>query len=574
MSQTRLLARAFFGRLFESDLMPQGLPQVQVLVWGLVFAGAPTLGLPMLLVKKYTRLYITGGLPLAMATDRVILFTLSMLVMGVVGLLIWDGIFPDRRDMRILGPLPVTTGTFVAARLLALGRVFLLFAGAICIPQTVIFGLLAWSYGDPAGLVRGLPAHLLAATAACTVVFGTLLALQCLLLTFLGRRAAQRASVVLQILFAVGLVQLLFFLPQIGELLRVRGRVVDWGSSTGAALLPGVWFFGLYEWLGGFGRRGSIELAQIAVTATGVSAVLSVALYAASYPRLARLALEGLPPKSGRPPRQRPTGVVAEAVAIRTAVRLFVLRTLVRMRQHRMVLALYTGIALALVLSSIVALALQRKGPPLSVPGIPLLSIPLVLQFLPLIGIRMLAAIPAEPAANWIFRAAEPAVRAHAIDGTRDAMIRSVVVPTTVLAFVEGWFFWGPIAGVCHALFCWALGGMLVEILLATLVKIPFTCTYLPGRARVRTLWPFYLMAFTTYCYSMAGIERVLLRTPVRMVFVCAVLLLAGRLAMFARHRMIADAPGLRFCEEDPDALFEGFRLSEGLAATARSHAD
>ena len=31
--------------------------------------------------------------------------------------------------------------------------------------------------------------------------------------------------------------------------------------------------------------------------------------------------------------------------------------------------------------------------------------------------------------------------------------------------------------------------------------------------------------------------------------------------------RALAAPPGLRFEEEDPDAIFEGFRLSEGLAA-------
>ena len=38
--------------------------------------------------------------------DRLILITLSMIAIGVVGLLIWDGVFPDRRDVRILGVLP------------------------------------------------------------------------------------------------------------------------------------------------------------------------------------------------------------------------------------------------------------------------------------------------------------------------------------------------------------------------------------------------------------------------------------------------------------------------------------
>lgn len=570
MSQARLLARTFFGRLFESELMPQGLPQVQLLIWGLVFAGGPTLGMPMLLAKKYTRLYNEGGsaLGLAIQTDRAILFTLSMLSIGFVGLLIWDGIYPDRRDVRILGPLPVRTRTFVAARLLAVGHVYLLFATAICVPQAVFFGLLAGSYGDPAGLIRGVAAHLLTAAAACTLVFSTLVALQCLLLLVLGRRAAQRASVVLQVAFAIALVQLLFFLPQLGDLLRNREAMMTSGT---AALVPGVWFLGLYELFGGFADATATIFGELAAAAALGTLLLCAALYAVSYTRISRLALEGVP--AGALTRRRPLSASAARAgapgdAIRDAVRQFVLRTIVRTRQHRMILALYAGIALAFVLSTFLALAMRRSGPPLSALSVSLLSIPLVLQFFPLVGIRLVAAIPSEPKANWIFRAGEPARRAHAIDGVRDAMVQAVLIPTSALAFGMAWLLWGVGAGVCHAIFCWVAGSLLIEILLVTLRKIPFTCTYLPGRARVRTLWPFYLMAFTTYCYTLAGMELVLLATPLRLLLLCAVLLIAGQVAIVMRHRSLAAAPGLRFVEEDPEAMFEGFRLSEGLAAT------
>ena len=575
VGQTRLLAQTFFGRLFESELMPQGLPQMQLLVWGLVFAGGPTLGLPLLLTKKYTRMYVTGGLPLAMATDRVILYTLSMLSIGFVGLLIWDGIFPDKRDVRILGPLPVRMRTFVAARLIAIGRLFVLFGAAICIPQTVIFGLLTWSYGDPAGLVRGLGGHFIAAAAACVFVFSTLVALQCLLLSTLGRRVAQRASVILQLTFAIALVQLLFFIPQIGEVLRNRDHMLA-SASGGAVLLPGVWFLGLYEVLGGFGGPAASSLARLAVMTPLIMLATAVLLYTASYKRLSRLALEGVAvkPKTERRPRRR--AMAAESIpahAITVAVRDFTMRTLVRTRQHRMILALYTGIALAVVLSSLLSLVLSRRGLSFK-PSVPLLSIPLVLQFLPLLGIRMVAAIPAEPKANWLFRAAEPVERAHAIDGMRDAMNRAVVLPTTGVALLEGGLLWGIVPGICHALFCWALGRLLIEILLVGFFKIPFTCSYLPGRARIRTMWPFYLMAFTTYCYTLARVELALFRSPVRLLAFCAILLIARELVAYARRRALAGEAGLRFIEEDPDALFDGFRLSEGLAATARSSAD
>ena len=41
-----LLARTFFARFFESDLLPPGMPQAQIVVWSLAFLATPGLILP------------------------------------------------------------------------------------------------------------------------------------------------------------------------------------------------------------------------------------------------------------------------------------------------------------------------------------------------------------------------------------------------------------------------------------------------------------------------------------------------------------------------------------------------
>ena len=37
----RLLSRAFFSRLFESELTPPGFPQVQLVIWSIAMLAAP-----------------------------------------------------------------------------------------------------------------------------------------------------------------------------------------------------------------------------------------------------------------------------------------------------------------------------------------------------------------------------------------------------------------------------------------------------------------------------------------------------------------------------------------------------
>ena len=97
--------------------------------------------------KKYVTIQLTIPLTAEFDADRLILITLSMIAIGVVGLVIWDGVFPDRRDVRILGVLPIPTRDFVLGRLASLGRVFVLFATPLCTLQSRVFGLTVTGFG-------------------------------------------------------------------------------------------------------------------------------------------------------------------------------------------------------------------------------------------------------------------------------------------------------------------------------------------------------------------------------------------------------------------------------------------
>ena len=83
MDQARLLARTFFVRLFESDLMPPGLPQVELVIWSVVLVATPALTLPGVFAQKYTRLWFEPGtLAPAIVTDRLVLVTFAMIAAG------------------------------------------------------------------------------------------------------------------------------------------------------------------------------------------------------------------------------------------------------------------------------------------------------------------------------------------------------------------------------------------------------------------------------------------------------------------------------------------------------------
>jgi hypothetical protein len=571
--QTRLLARAFFSRLFESDLMPDGLPQVQLVIWGMLLAATPTTAYAIMLPKKYVGAQFKIALGPEFAADRLILITLSMIVIGVVGLFIWDGVFPDRRDVRILGVLPIATHRFAIARLAALGRVYVLFSMPLCVMQSVIFGLTVTGFGGPVGRLAGGAAHFTAVMLACAFVFCALIAAQCLLLVTFGRRTAQAASMTFQILFAIVLVQLLFFLPELAGALRSNGTEREALAALG--WLPPAWFFGMYEQLIGAAGTASRALGRTAVAMTAGAAVLAPALYAMSYSYLSQRALEG-------PARRSAAGVGLRAsrrVAwmrhsnrpLSAAVRQFACRTLLRSRSHRMMFAVYVGFASAIVLSSGASLALRNHGVGFRVPGATMMSMPLVVQFLLVVALRVIMAVPSDPKARWVFRACEPADRAGAVAGTRDAMMQVVVVPTTAMAVVQGLLFWRPGMMLAHAVFVFVMGRFLAELLTPRSGKLPFACTYLPGKSRIFALWPVYLLLFFIYSVAFAEVDLALSRRPRALAAFCLGATLAAQVVVVIRRRTLAALPALRFDEEDTSAIFQGFQLSEGLAAAPRA---
>ena len=571
VTKTTLLARTFFTRFFESELLPPGLPQVQLVIWSLAILAAPGLLLPMRFGSAYSMMQAQPDLlARVMLLHRLAFITISMTAMGLVALVLWDNVFPDRRDARQLGVLPLSGRVLIGARLLALtalAGVFLLGVNAI---PTLTYGPLVGLYGGASNPLFGMVAHLLATSAAGLFVFFALIALQGTWLSIGGRRWADRFALVLQVLFVVALLLNLLLLPRLAAALRFGlGHVA---ADPTLRNVPSFWFLALYDVLGGRPSPGSGRLAAIGVVATLGVVSIAVGMLIAMHTRLMRLALEGQEP--ARQSARLVHTLVAPIVGltcrgpIARAVFGFTLRTLVRSRSHRLLLALYLGVALAVIVIIISPVVVRYGLRGFASPSVSLLAVPFVLMFLSLCGLKLLLGIPVEPKANWVFRLLEPADRMAVVNGARGALLLAGVAPAATIGAVSAALLWGAWPALVHGSICIGMGWLLAELLLSPLRKIPFTCTYFPGRSRIG-LWPLYFLAFSNYCFTTAAIDRALLDSPRAFAAVLVTIVAAIGVLTLTRARALKAPPGLRFEEEDPDALFEGFRLSEGLAARA-----
>lgn len=251
-TQVRLLARTFFRRLFESELMPPGLAQVQLVVGVVAFLAAPSAILPLLLAKKY--IYYDGdALRAAMAQDRVIAILLSMTATALVTLVIWENIFPDRRDSRHLGILPITLRTFVMARLAALVGLFgVVFLGPTLL-SSISFGIVSVAFAGAPGFFGFALSHFAAVGAAEAFVFFGIVGAQCAGLSLFGPNAAQRGAVVVQVLLVILLLQMPMLLPPGTSFTLGAEGVPGWREIPLAVASPPFWFLSLFDCVAGFG---------------------------------------------------------------------------------------------------------------------------------------------------------------------------------------------------------------------------------------------------------------------------------------------------------------------------------
>jgi hypothetical protein len=238
----------------------------------------------------------------------------------------------------------------------------------------------------------------------------------------------------------------------------------------------------------------------------------------------------------------------------------FTFKTLLRSPNHKVLFALFGGLALALILESFATLFLQGgmrhflgRSNAAMLAGI---SVKLVLVFFLLNGIHSLLRIPVELPANWVFRVAglsdprqllRPAERMLQFFGVILPVVASI--PLDVLWL--GWIWTLP-----HAVVVTLLGFILVEWLLRDWRIVPFTMPFAPSTRSPALTFVLFWGSYTVLLGGFATIEMFCLESLSGTLFLAGAL--TSVLAAFRRWRLFQDEPVLpEFEPRDPDELLE-----------------
>jgi hypothetical protein len=474
------------------------------------------------------------------------LISLTMLVVGLITVITWDATFPDRRDILILAPLPVRPRTMLAAKLTASAAVIGLAVLALnALPSLVM----AMSLNASHGIFRSFVAFWIANLALVLFLYASVLTLQGFAALLLPRRIFLRVSALLQI-FAFAYFLCSFFmlpaLPIAAMALPIAHSIVAW--------TPSFWFYALCVQLNGALPPSLGWLVTRAVVAFLVSTCGAAASLLLCYVRTMRKTVEE---PDLVPAARGPHWALRFGSPLKTAVILFSLRALTRSRQHRLTFAFYLSIVFAIALGTIRYGIVMPSPHPLTQDF--LLNTILMMSFA-VIGLRSVFSLPISLNANWVLRITQLRPTPEYTAATRTALILLSVVPITLATAVLAITFrpWHQVAA--HLLILLLVGCMLAEMCLIGFYKVPFTCSYLPGKSNVQCVFWGFLVLFVPLAMKFTSIERSALNSfPTFLCMAGCLLAIIAALRTFNHHQ--AKSAAIYF-EELPIDVITTLRLS------------
>jgi len=482
--------------------------------------------------------------PTTVLLDQELLISLSMLAAAIATALSWDALFPERRDCLVLGPLPLKTTQLLTAKLSAVLVVIFLLVGVTLACPALIMPFLA----EPTflAILRSLLIEIVILFAAAAFVFFAFLAFQALLLHLLPYRIYLAVSPVIQVALLLGSLAMFMLVPNFTALQKQGGGIAWW--------LPPAWFLVLQQnWLGVQPPLPS-PLGTLALQALSAVSVSAILLYAGGFRRTMKKAVESSE-LSLSPPRliRRAYEALLNATLLRDPKRRtvfwFTARSIARNPKHRLLLSIYFAAGFVWVVQGLQHGLRVTGGRGPTLPNAAQLTMPLDFALFLLIGLRVLFALPVALPANWIFRITESGAASRYLSGARTFLRFAALVPVAVIPFPIYASIWGWKIALIHTTFLTLIALLLVERLLWRFPKIPFTCSYLPGKANLKARLGAYFILFIGLSSFLSAIEINLLRSETAWMKVLPFFAIVLAVVIWRRRRIEGDLERFQFEE-------------------------
>jgi hypothetical protein len=554
-SPFQLLLRLFRDRFLENDTVSPG-GGFQTNIYQVVGILA-TLGIFVgyYVMPEFLALSLRPVTPQtdwALRSLRTFFPAYSFGVAGLAAMFYWDMLFPDRRDFLILAPFPIRLRELIAAKFLALVLFLLLLAAAVNVSPDFMILLSMFIPNLRGAGLRLAVAQIAATGGASAFAFLMVAAGQGILISITSAKIFRRISPWIQMAGMSLMIMTVLGFPVYSAFLKPAVEQ----KQLWLYLFPPVWFSGLYEMILGGPNQFLVSLGVLAIKMTALATLVIFVTWGFGFRRHFRRTLEtedeahrgNSGPRAWFVPNWSvPTWLVGSPQE--RAIFGFAGKTLARSQKHQFFLATYLSAGLSVALFFGVAI---REGKIALSPG-GARSVAFVLGFFVISGFRAVFQFPAELASNWLFRVTEARWTEVSRNATRKLVLAIGLVPLLILslpleiAALET-AAWDWPAVLEHLAVQLVAAGLLVEVLFWNFDKVPFTCSYFPGRTSLAMLAVLYVYGITGYSFHMADLESAMERH-----WAVAVLFFAGAaVALALAWRRHPAAGGVRFDGSEP----------------------
>jgi hypothetical protein len=221
---------------------------------------------------------------------------------------------------------------------------------------------------------------------------------------------------------------------------------------------------------------------------------------------------------------------------------------LTRSRQHRVAFAFFLAIVLA------IALAILRGELPAFAPALlspDFLISTIMMMIFATMGLRSVISLPISLTANWVLRTTQVSPSYKYVAATKRSMLVLAVAPVWIISALLAIPLrpYSQVAG--HMGVLALVGYILAEINLIGFYKVPFTCSYLPGKSNIQFVFWGSLVAVVAIVIPLIVQEWHALQDTFHLS--CMLAILAGiAVVLWAFNRHCAKSAVIYF-EELPD---------------------
>jgi hypothetical protein len=194
-----------------------------------------------------------------------------------------------------------------------------------------------------------------------------------------------------------------------------------------------------------------------------------------------------------------------------------------------------------------------------------------MMMLLAVMGARVAFALPLELRANWIFRAVGVQDPAEIHIASRRALLLLSVVPVWLVSAVACFRLWQWPQASAHLVVLGLMGIVLVDIALYDFRKIPFACSYLPGKSQVHMVVIAVVLLMTLVPQSVIFEQQALLNTGATAEMLVLIALTAVGVKWGTAALAKSDETELRFEEEAPAVLELGLYRDGAVLGTRPS---